>query len=271
RSWPRGTPPLSFLEAECADPAAPVFSVPETALMAEFSAPDHARRVIEAVGGGDRTHANIAAVAGGRQGALPSGSLSPLVRRLVMEKRVLAMDEPLSVRPGKPALYRVADSNLRLYLAAGRAAADQARRGRPEVGFRLVQRRWSGWRGRAVEPLIRESLELAGVSGALPWSDVETVGGWWNRQFDPEVDLVGADRSPVARNIVFTGSIKWLASSFDRHDLLAARRGGAMVPGFEPGHTALVIVSLSDVDSTMDLNATDLVWGPEDVVSAWPD
>jgi hypothetical protein len=35
---------------------------------------------------------------------------------------VLAADVPLSSRPGKPTLYRVADSNLRRYLAALRSA-----------------------------------------------------------------------------------------------------------------------------------------------------
>jgi hypothetical protein len=32
-------------------------------------------------------------------------------------------------------------------------------------------------------------------SGALLWPQVDAVGGWWNRRFDPEVDLGGADRS----------------------------------------------------------------------------
>jgi len=64
-------------------------------------------------------------------------------------------------RPGKPALYRVDDSNLRLYLAILRGAQEQVRRGRPASAFRLVERRWSTWRGRAVEPLVREALELA--------------------------------------------------------------------------------------------------------------
>jgi hypothetical protein len=185
RTWPHATPALPFLEQECADPASPVFSVPESSLLAEFPAPDQARRVLEAVGGGDRTQASIAATAGSRQGALPSGSLSPLLRRLVEEKRVLAMDEPLSTRPGKPALYRIADSNLRLYLAVLRGAQEQVRRGRPEAAFRLVERRWATWRGRAVEPLVRQSLELATVDGALPWSRVEAVGGWWNPAVRP--------------------------------------------------------------------------------------
>lgn len=269
RSWPHGTSPLRFIEQECADPASPLFSVPESVLLAEFSSLDQARRVLEAVGSGDRTHANIAASAGGRQGAVPSGSLSPLLRRLVEDKRVLAVDEPLSTRPGRPALYRVADSNLRLYLAVLRAAQEQARRGRPQVAFRLVQRRWATWRGRAVEPLVRQSLELASAAGDLPWSDVEAVGGWWNRQFDPEIDLVGADRAPVAQHLRFVGSIKWLESPFDEHDLAGLARGATRVPGFVHGSTGLVIVSLSGVAPTVSRDRVDLIWGPNDVVSAW--
>ncbi len=269
RTWPHATPALTFLEQECADPASPVFSVPESSLLAEFPAPDQARRVLEAVGGGDRTQANIAATAGSRQGALPSGSLSPLLRRLVEEKRVLAMDEPLSTRPGKPALYRIADSNLRLYLAVLRGAHEQVRRDRPEAAFRLVERRWASWRGRAVEPLVRQSLELAAVDGALPWRQVEVVGGWWNRRFDPEVDLVGADRAPVAQQISFIGSVKWLSSPFDRHDLADLTRSAPQVPGFTLGATGLMVASLSGIAPDAEAGAIDLLWGPDQLISAW--
>jgi uncharacterized protein len=93
--------------AECLDPASALFSVPGASLLAEFPQPDQAGRVIEAVGAGERTHANFAvATAGGREGAMASGSLSPLLHRLTDEKYVLAVDHPLSLstRPGKPAL-----------------------------------------------------------------------------------------------------------------------------------------------------------------------
>lgn len=269
RTWPHGTPPLRFLEDECADPASPLLGVPESALLSEFPAPDLTRRVLEAVGSGDRTHANIAATAGSRQGAVPSGSLSPVLHRLVEEKRVLAIDQPLSMRPGKPALYHVADSNLRLYLAALRTAHEQARRGRPQAAFRLVERRWTAWRGRAVEPLLREALELAALDGALPWPGAETVGGWWNRRFDPEVDLIGADRAPVARQLYFAGSVKWLGTPFDGHDLAALRRGAAGVPGFTEAGAGLAVVTLSGLDPNLDPRDVDLVWGPGDVVAAW--
>ncbi|MGW1997460.1 ATP-binding protein [Embleya sp. NPDC001921] len=269
RAWPHGTPALSFLRDECADPASPVFGVPESSLSAEFPAPDQARRVLEAVGGGDRTHANIAATAGGRGGAIPSGSLSPLLRKLVEEKRVLAMDEPVSTTPGKPALYRVQDSNLRLYLAVLRGAQEQVRRGRPEAAYRLVERRWAAWRGRAVEPLVREALELAAGEGALPWDDIEAVGGWWNRRFDPEVDLVGVDRAPVARHVRLVGSVKWLAGPFDRHDMADLATAAPQVPGFTVGGTALAVVTLSGLAPDVPTEPIGVIWGPDDVIEAW--
>jgi AAA+ ATPase superfamily predicted ATPase len=267
RTWPSGTPALQFMESECAEPAAPFFSVAESALMAEFPMPDHSRRVLEAIGSGDRTFANIAATAGSRQGPLPSGTLSPLLRRLVEEKRVIAIDEPVSTQPGKPALYRVADPSLRFHLAAGRAAQDQARRGRPDAAMKIIRRRWQSWRGRAVEPVVREALLVAAASGGLPWPDVEAVGAWWNRRFDPEVDVVGADRSPGTRQISFVGSIKWLDTPFDGHHLAELKHSAAAVPGYKVDVTGHVVVSASGTAG--DLPGIDVVWGPDDVVASW--
>ncbi|PRY41409.1 hypothetical protein CLV43_105167 [Umezawaea tangerina] len=267
RSWPSGMPPAEFLRRECEDPAAPLFGVPESSMLAEFPDPDQAHRVVESIGGDNRTHANIAATAGSTQGKIPSGTLSPLLRRLTEEKRVLAVDHPLSTTPGKPGLYRVADSNLRFYLPIGRSIQDQARRGRPHIGARVLDRQWTSWRGRAVEPLIREALELAGQAGDLPWPDTGSVGGWWNRQHNPEVDLVGADRSPVATRIDFAGSIKWITSRFDRHDLEALRHAAGHVPGYDDRRSGLVVVSLSGADISVD--DVDLVWGPDDIMGCW--
>lgn len=267
-AWPDGLPALDYLERECADPFSPVFGVPESALLAEFPEPDQARRVLEAIGSGDRTYANIAATAGSRSGAVPSGTLSPLLHKLAEEKQIVAIDHPLATQQGKPALYRVADSNLRLYLAVLRAAAELVRRGRSAAAFRLVERRWTTWRGRAVEPLLRESLELAALSGELPWPSVDAVGGWWNRQLDPEIDLVGADKSPVATELVFAGSIKWLATPFDQHDLATLRASASAVPGYTAS-TATVVASRSGLTDGLQKAGVDLVWGPADLVNAW--
>lgn len=266
RAWPEGSTALAFAEEECEDPASPLFGVPEAALLAEFPAPDMTRRVIEAIGGGDRTHANIAAEVGSRAGTIPSGTLSPILHRLVVDKRVLAVDEPLSVRGGKPMLYRVADSNLRFYLSIGRAAQDWSRRGRPATAQALLRRRWASWRGRAVEPVIREALSLS--AGDLPWPEAVAVGGWWNRAFQPEIDLVGADRAPVARSIYYAGSVKWLGRPFDDHDFAALQRDATALPGFEPGRTRLVAVSRAGPASSVSPQLA-MCWGPQDVLAAF--
>jgi len=98
---------------------------------------------------------------------------------------------------------------------------------------------------------------------------MDAVGGWWNRQFDPEIDLIGADRRPVAQQILFAGSIKWLATPFDAHDLAHLARGAAQVPGYATERTGLAVVSLSGATPGLDPELVNLVWGPDDVVSAW--
>jgi uncharacterized protein len=266
RAWPEGVTALAFAEGEAEDPASPLFGVPEAALLAEFPAPDMTRRVIEAIGGGDRTHASIAAEAGSRAGVIPSGTLSPLLHRLVAGKHVLAAEEPLSVRSGKPMLYRVADSNLRFYLGIGRPMQDWARRGRAEPAREILRRRWTSWRGRAVEPVIREALSLSAAD--LPWPEALAVGGWWNRAFDPEVDLIGADKAPVAGKIYYAGSVKWLERPFDERDLADLRSGAAAVPGFQIGRTALVTVSRAGA-SEGAARQLALSWHPRDVVGAF--
>ncbi|MGX6601103.1 AAA family ATPase [Micromonosporaceae bacterium Da 78-11] len=267
--WSPGTPPADFLRQEIGNKTSALFTIPEQSLASEFPAPDTARRILEAVGGGGgRTFSNIAGTAGDRGGPVSSGTLSPLLHRLVEEKQILAVDKPLSTKPSKLAQYRIADSNLRLYLAILRDVQHLVLRDRTAAARAVLDARWSTWRGTAVEPVIRDALALAAGAGELPWTDTWEVGGWWNRQANPELDLVGADRAPVAARIAFVGSVKWQDGPFDRHHLDDLRRHAPMVPGFEPGVSGLVVVSRSGVDLPAD--AADLIWAPDDIVRAWP-
>ena len=115
-----------------------------------------------------------------------------------------------------------------------------------------------------MEPLIRESLLRL-----LPddeWPETEAIGGWWNRQNNPEIDLIGADREPVARQVHFVGSIKWLENQpFGRHEYDALVRDMLAVPGADPD-TPRVVVSRCGVSDGLPLTAH---WGPEDLVRAW--
>jgi uncharacterized protein len=102
----------------------------------------------------------------------------------------------------------------------------------------------------------------------LPWPEATAVGGWWNRAFDPEADLIGADRLPVARKLWYAGSVKWLDHPFGTRELGELQRAAPQVPGFDPGETALISVSRTGFT---DSAATGLAlcWLPENVVNAF--
>ncbi|MFL5999831.1 MAG: ATP-binding protein [Streptomyces sp.] len=263
QSWRPGMSRIDFLRASVANPLSPLLVAGELSLLGEFPEASHSRAVLESIGSGERTFSAIAARSGGG-GALPSGTLSPLLTTL-QAKRVLTADLPLSVKPdSKNKRYRIADPYLRFWLAFLQRAIPLIERGRGDVALERIDRSWTTWRGRAVEPLIRESL-LRLLPDA-EWPEIEAIGGWWNRQNNPEIDLIGADREPVARQVHFVGSIKWLENQpFGRHEYDALVRDMLAVPGTDPD-TPRVAVSRCGVADGLPLTAH---WGPEDLVRAW--
>ncbi|MFE7801371.1 ATP-binding protein [Nocardia sp. NPDC057440] len=263
QSWRPGMSRTDFLQASATNPLSPLLVAGELSLLGEFPESSRSRAVLEAIGSGERTFGTIAAQAGGN-GALPSGTLTPLLNTL-QAKRIVATDVPLSTKPDtKNKRYRIADSYLRFWLAFLQRGIPLIERGRGDLALTRIERSWTAWRGRAVEPLIRESLLLL-LPGAR-WPETEAIGGWWNRQNNPEIDLVGADHEPVADSVHFIGSIKWLEDrTFDRHDYDALTRAILSVPGTDI-HTPFVAVSRSGVESDLPLA---MHWGPEDLVAAW--
>ena len=103
-------------------------------------------------------------------------------------------------------------------------------RGRGDLTLARIRSAWTSWRGRAVEPLVRESLRRL-PDGPLPVG-TGAIGAYWTRTNDPEIDLVGADRGPIAKRITLAGSIKWLEQRpFDRHDLTRLLVHRSRLPG----------------------------------------
>nr|WP_262380236.1 DUF234 domain-containing protein [Nonomuraea sp. PA05] len=263
RSWEPGLSREEFLSESLDSPLSPLLAAGELTLLGEFPAGGHARTVLEAIGTGERTFANIAARTGG-DAPLPSGTLAPILTTLTA-KQVITADLPLSTKPDtKNKRYRVADPYLRFWLAFLQRAIADSERGRPDLALRRIGKSWTAWRGRAVEPIIRQSL-----ARALPddtWPDTEEIGGWWNRRNNPEIDLVGADKGPVAGHVHFVGSIKWLDNRpFDRHDYDQLVRDSAFVPGTTAA-TARIAVSRAGVEAGLPLSG---LWRPEDLMAAW--
>ncbi|MDR0592954.1 MAG: hypothetical protein LBG60_06805 [Bifidobacteriaceae bacterium] len=264
-SWPRGATWREFVAESVTSPLSPLLAAGQLTLLGEFPSAALARSVLEAVGNGARTFSHIAQRAG-QAGAVASGSLAPVLKSL-QAKRVISRDSPLSTKSGaRDHRYRVADSYLRFWLAFGPEAITLAERGRADLALAGIERQWPAWRGRAVEPLVRASL-----SRLLPnaeWPGVGAVGSWWNRRNNPEIDLVGADKQPVAGSVAMVGSIKWREEGlFDARDFAALARGAVEVPGAATA-TPLVAVTRAGVEAGLPLART---WTPAELVAAWRD
>jgi hypothetical protein len=110
--------------------------------------------------------------------------------------------------------------------------------------------------------VVRQSL-LRLPAGALP-EGTDAVGGYWTRTNDPEIDLVGADRAPIAKKITMVGSIKWLENRpFDGRDLARLVIHRSQLPGADDS-TPLLAVSRTGA------TASDItVLTPDDLLTAW--
>ncbi|MEU4599727.1 ATP-binding protein [Nocardia sp. NPDC023988] len=254
--WRAGEDMWKFLERELADPVSPLVVSAQLSLAAEF--PEHtlARQVLSAIGSGERTFANIARAAGG----LASTSLTRALSLLVA-KGIVAAELPVSLTPSKDRRYRITDSYLRFWLTFLGPYLPELDRLRADLTLHRIRRGWSSWRGRAVEPLIRESLSRLLPAEGLP--AVPVIGGYWTRTNDVEIDIVGADREPVAQELAFLGSIKWLENSpFDVHDLTDLQNHR-----FRLTDAAIPLIAVSRSGFATDHLAAG--FGPADLLAAW--
>jgi AAA+ ATPase superfamily predicted ATPase len=255
--WPTNGGIFDYLAEAVADPTSALIVSGERSLAAEFPADAHARLVLSAIGSGERTHTLIGRASGG----LPATSLSRALQ-LLGAKRVVEAVTPLSTRSSKETRYYIADPHLRFWLAFLGPHLTEVERGRGDLTLARIRTSWSSWRGRAIEPVVRESLFRL-RKGGLP-EGTGAIGGYWTRTNDPEIDLVAADRGPVAQRITAVGSIKWLErKAFDAHDLSRLLVHRALLPGADES-TPLIAVARAGV-AVEGITAVD----PEQLLFAW--
>lgn len=254
--WPAGATVRQYLAEAVRDSRSAMVVSGERSLAAEFPPDSQARLVLGAIGSGERTFGMIARASG----EIPHGSLNRSLR-LLLERRMVEAATPLSAKASRETRYTVADPHLRFWLAFLGPYIPEIERARGDLTLARIEKSWTSWRGRAIEPVIRESLRR--MTDGLP-PDTAAVGGFWTRTNDVEVDLVGADREPIASKVTFVGSIKWKEKkAFDTQDLaeLAAHR--LRVPGAD-GETPMVAVSRCGVG----VDGVEAV-GPDRLLEAW--
>ena len=248
----------SFLRREMADETSPFVVMGERTMAAEFPADLSARAVMAAIGAGERSHSAILDRSGVGRGTIDRAI------SVLSEKRVVRRATPYAEPPGtKVPRYSIVDPYLRFWLRFVQPAIELIARGQTDLAPAQAIEDWNTYRGRAVEQLVRDSIERM-----LPQSEfggARFVGSYWTKDNRVEVDLVGGRKTDRAGTVDFIGSIKWRdRAPFDRHDVAALAQARKQVPGAGP-KTRLVGVSRSGF-STGDL---DVALDPGRLVSAW--
>jgi hypothetical protein len=156
----------------------------------------------------------------------------------------------------------VADPYLRFWFRFVEPQLRNIDVGRSDLALTAFSSGWSTWRGKAIEPIVRDGVLRLAPHLDTPFDSIESVGGWWDRRGEHEYDIVGSARgsTPVA-----IGSIKWRdKATFDANDLAELAEGRAVIP--KAAGARLVAVSPRRAASGV---GADLVLDAADLLSAW--
>ena len=261
-TWPSGSGMGGFLRKALAHDQT-LFAASALRIMAsEFPRELQAKDVVEAIGHGEASYGRIQTRSG-----VKGNTLNDALELLVEQKGLVARELPYAVPRGKKApKYIVEDPYLRFWLRFVGPHMEELSRGRPDLTIARIERDWQLYRGRAVEPLLRASLErlLADPELSERLGNARHLGAWWRRDHSVEVDLVGGDR-PEPGTIGFVGSVKWRERGrFSAEDLAQLARHRTQVPGAEGAK----LVAVSRTGFEKDLGA-DASFGPEELLGAW--
>jgi AAA+ ATPase superfamily predicted ATPase len=226
----------------------------ERTLAAELPRSAHARATLTAIGAGARAHKDIAIRTG------LSGTVLDQAFAILLEKRIVQRLTPYSTKPApKTRQWVVRDPYLRFWLRFIDERIELIERGRGQLLLDELERSWPSYRGQAIEPVVRETIER--LLPAAHYGTARHVGSYWTRNHQVEVDLVGGDRTPVASEIGFIGTIKW--RTLDRSDTAHLQAHRAHVPGAD---TAPLIGVAHSFAKNVQLDHT---LTPGQLIDAW--
>ncbi len=261
-SWPGGSGVRGFLRKALAHDQTPFAATALRILASEFPRELQAKDVVEAIGHGEASYSRIQSRSG-----VKGNTLNDALDLLVEQKGLVARELPYAVPRGKKApKYIVNDPYLRFWLRFVGPHMEELSRGRADLVIERIERDWQLYRGRAVEPLVRDSLERLLADPALSerLGGARHLGAWWRRDHSVEVDLVGGDR-PEPAAIGFIGSVKWRERGrFSAKDLAQLARQRTQGPGAEGAK--LVAVSRSGFEKGLGADAS---FGPDELLGAW--
>lgn len=232
-------------------------------LAGELSDSAGARLVLNAIGADEVGAVNFSAIAatlGGGKAA--ETAVTRAMKVLVDVKQILAVDFPGGRLDSRLKRYRIADPYLRFWFRFVEPQLRNIEIGRPDLAVEAFRRSWPTWRGRAIEPIVREAVLRLAPSLAGPLAGIESVNAWWERTGTHEFDLIGAghDGLPLA-----AGSVKWRENQpFNDRDLAKLAAARSVIPHAE--RASLLAVSPHGVAPGVGV---DLVLDAADLLTAW--
>ncbi len=254
--WTRGGSMDDFLAQQLATSSERLVITGERMLAAEFLPDSFARQILAAIGSGSATFKAL-----GAQTGIATATLN---RTLTMldSKAVVAIDRPLSAHPPTETRYRIADTYLAFWLRFIERTIPLLERGRADLAVTSIRDQWPDYRGRAIEPTVREAVARLVPFGTV---DAHAVGAYWTRSNSTEVDIVGTTGTAKRKAVSLVGSIKWRERRpFSGSDAQQLAIGAANVPGADD-NTVLVAVS----SSGFDVRDIAIRLGPDDLLDAW--
>jgi uncharacterized protein len=228
-------------------------------LAGELSDSVSARLVLDAIGADEVGVVNFSAIAatlGG--GKTAETAVTRATKVLADVKQIVAVDYPGGRADSRLKRYRIADSYLRFWFRFVEPHLRDIEVGRPDLAVAAFHRSWASWRGKAIEPTVREAVLRLAPSMSAPLASIESVNPWWERTGAHEFDLVGAARNGLPLSV---GSIKWRQNRpFSDHDLADLATARSVVPhaerasllavcprGLGPGVRVDVVLSAADL------------------------
>ncbi len=153
----------------------------------------------------------------------------------------------------------VTDPYLRFWFRYVEQNVDRIARGRADLAVAAFDRDWSSWRGRSIEPVVREAIARLAVTDSR-LAGVETVAPWWVRDGSVEVDVVAATFEVTA----LVGSIKWRPDGgVTEREIDDLRRARDRVPRAE----AALLAAISPAGAAP--RGADVAFSADDLLSAW--
>lgn len=259
-----GVRPVDFARTSLRDSYSPLVTTARFTLDAEFTDATWSYQVLSAIGSDDTGQPGFTDIVGSIDDDVERKRVQTAITRalkILTEAKGLIEREQSAWASASSRLtrYRITDPYLRFWFRYVERQVDAIARGRADLAVAAFDRDWSSWRGRSIEPIVRDALtRLATTDPHL--AGVESVRPWWVRNNSVEVDAVAMSRT----RSVLVGSIKWRAASgVSARDMALLRANLPAVPRAE----AALLAAISPSGDKPE--GADVAYGASDLLAAW--